>query len=384
MKWMNVWSYIQMDYRSWPSQVCGCVQRIRLHSSCSADQVRVHVSNQYGTELLVLDQVMIAAGTGTTVGLTFGGARRVAVPPGRDLVSDAAVIVIHPEESFEITAVMGRSASLTSGIVTYSRRELEVEVFDAGTGQPVKQAEVFSMVRDNPRMCYVFGISGVDFFCQDEARSVTAFGDSLTQQGFWVDHFKQRLRREGIARTVVLNRGIGGSRILKGTDPGADPYERHGRSGLERFETDCFGAGAPDAIIVFHGINDLITRHSPKSDYLFSTEDMITGLRRYAEIARGYGTPVWIATLTPLKRSIFYSDELEQERLLINEWIRSQSCYDGVIDFDRAVSEPADPAALDSCCDMGDGLHLSDEGGRRAAAVIDVEEMGLGRRHCGK
>ena len=46
----------------------------------------------------------------------------------------------------------------------------------------------------------------------------------------------------------------------------------------------------------------------------------------------------------------------------INEWIRSQSPADGVIDFDAAVRDPAHPNNIDPQYDGGDGLHFNAAG----------------------
>ena len=53
-------------------------------------------------------------------------------------------------------------------------------------------------------------------------------------------------------------------------------------------------------------------------------------------------------------------------------WIRTPGNFDAVVDFDLAVQDPANPAALLAVYDTGDHLHLSPAGYERLADVIDL------------
>lgn len=369
--WKCVWGGNQIDYRSSPSRIGNCIQRICIRSNNSTDRVRVHFSNRYGVEPLVLEHPVFRVGA-KAYPLTCKSGNKICLLPGTECNSDPLVVSVLPGDLMEVTFLVRQQTVLTGGIVIYSTRELAILHTGAETGTVITQSEVFAMVRDNNRMNYVFGVDGIDFDCSEQEQTVVAFGDSLTHQGYWADHLRQRLRESGRKHMTVVNRGIGGSRILAGTSPLADRYQRHGRSGLERFEPECFGSGIPDLVIVFHGINDLITRHSRPSDYSYSLDDIIKGLKTYAEIAHRHGTMIWIGTLLPLGRSIFYCEQLEAERLLLNAWIRSQKDFDGVMDFDRAVCSAFDSSLLDERWDAGDGLHISDAGGRVIAETIEL------------
>jgi lysophospholipase L1-like esterase len=59
-------------------------------------------------------------------------------------------------------------------------------------------------------------------------------------------------------------------------------------------------------------------------------------------------------------------------RQSVNAWIRAPGNFDGVIDFDRAVQDKADPAMMDAAYDSGDKLHPKDAGYRRMADAIDI------------
>lgn len=374
MKWMNVWSYSQIDYRSAPSRIGNCMQGIRIKSNNSAEKVKVRFSNLYGIEPIFLKSASFLMAE-RVYPLTLDGNSDFCIKPGAENNSDEIEVRISSGDWFEIRLFMEKETMLTSGTVTYSQSEMEIIHTYADSGAAVPSREVFSMVKENNRRCFAFGVSGIDFYTIEQERYMVAFGDSLTQQGFWTDPLKKRLRESGKGNIAVLNRGIGGSRILTGTSPLADPYNRHGISGILRFEQDCFAFGRPDFILVLHGINDLITKYEEKTDAAVALTDMIGGLRQYAEIAHRYGTKIWLGTLAPLKHSMYYRDELEKERIELNEWICTQKDYDGILPFERAVRSKQDPAALDESCDSGDGLHFSKEGGRAAADSIPIEEL---------
>jgi lysophospholipase L1-like esterase len=68
----------------------------------------------------------------------------------------------------------------------------------------------------------------------------------------------------------------------------------------------------------------------------------------------------------------YYSDDKEVSRKAVNEWIRTSHAFDGVVDFDKAVEDPAHPAHIKPEYDSGDHLHPNDAGYQAMAAAIDL------------
>ena len=88
-------------------------------------------------------------------------------------------------------------------------------------------------------------------------------------------------------------------------------------------------------------------------------------MRRSLPRARAQGIRVHGATLTPFLGSTFpgYATPAKEViRQAINQWIRTSGEFDGVIDFDAAVRDPAAPDHILAQYDCGDKLHPSDEG----------------------
>jgi len=380
MKWSNVWSYTQQDYRSWPSELENHLQVIRIRSHHYAKKLKIRFSNEFGQENLMFEQVCIRTLSPETLNpgdwkmVTVGRQRKITIIPTAQLLSDEIELEVTPGMIFEIETLIHEKTVLQSGTVSYSRRELEVYNYRIHKEKKefIEQRHLFRMVKENERMFYVYGVCGIDLLVKDSAKTIVAFGDSLTQQGFWVDHLKARLSQSLMPDVSVLNRGIGGSRILKGQNPANDAFTRHGNAGLFRFEREVFMYGQVDVVICLHGINDLISHYDGTGEYGYTLKDIQNGLKQYAAFAHHHAVKVFIATLMPIGNSVFYCEDLESERQKLNAWIRQNKIFDGVLDFDFAVRDLAQPHLLKSTYDCGDGIHLSDQGGKKIAEAIDL------------
>jgi lysophospholipase L1-like esterase len=58
----------------------------------------------------------------------------------------------------------------------------------------------------------------------------------------------------------------------------------------------------------------------------------------------------------------------------VNEWIRTSHAFDGVIDFDRAVRDPANPTQLLPAF-VGDPLHPNDAGYQAMANAVNLDAI---------
>ncbi|WP_390410173.1 GDSL-type esterase/lipase family protein [Lacticaseibacillus jixiensis] len=368
----KVWSYLPVDYRTWPSKVVPQVQKLSLKIGIHLSAWRLLFTNENGVApLLLTDLRFCLLRQGRLVSrspITFSGNNELYLGVDDRRHSDICEAELWPGDTLEIQVLLPQTTYLTSGVVTYSKLNYEIE-HRTFYGNLIDPQQQFIMVRNNHRMNYFFGLYGLEAVC-DQVNVVTVFGDSIVQQGFFANHLRQMLQADG--QFAVNNAGIGGNRILFDTDPAMDNWLRHGTAGLKRFEHDVFGDGDPDLVFVFHGINDVIqeTIHSGDVEVL---DDVRAGLVKYAQIIKEHGVKSVIGTLMPLRHSIFYSEHVEQQRQRLNDWIRHQTYFDAVVDFDQAMQDTTDPIALRQDYDSGDGLHPSDEGGAamaRAAAPV--------------
>lgn len=379
--WSRVWGYRQQDYRSWPSEIKEHVQVVRIKLNRKVDFIKVEFSNVYGTMPIEFDKIEWAVYDSMLQNRKKSGvctmheAEAICIPNGEECESDRIHAELEREDILELNCYLSKPTCLTSGIVSYSRLNQEVLNWSL-EGEPLDQRTYFEMVKQNHRMFYIYGISGIQAEVS-QPTTIACFGDSLTQQGFWIDAFKNRLCAQHMDISVI-NLGIGGGRVLQDTNPDADTFQRHGRAGIKRYLSDVFSIPGLEQIIVFYGINDVLGTHmlsKEQQDRLY--EELIHAYIFFSEEARVRNKRIYIATLLPMKGSGLFSVEAERMRKRVNAWIRSSGYdyYDDVFYFDEAVADDEDGEYLKRNFECGDGLHIWALGGDAVANSIPLDVL---------
>lgn len=379
--WQRIWEYQEQDYRSAPCEIEQQVQVVRIRLNHYGDQWRVLFSNLYGRGPLVFDKVTAQVKSAELIArtpvvpLTLHGKSEIQLAPGcEQLASDPILLSAAPGEVLEITTYLAKPVQLTSFLVGYARLQQEVLNYrwvENFWTHPLDNYQLFQNALWNPRMYVIYGISGLQL--QGNSQTLIAFGDSLTQQGFWTDHFKQRLVTEGFSQVALVNRGIGGNRVLLDTDATADDFSRHGRAGVKRFLSDVFADGPVSGLILFHGINDCLTiGERPVAEGLAK---LTAAFRFMIEEAHLRQVPVIGVTLLPFNQSAFYSEKAESLRQGLNHWLRNKAPIEALWDFDQVAGDPQDSQKLYQLFDSGDGLHISSVGGNHLAAAVDFQQL---------
>jgi len=197
----------------------------------------------------------------------------------------------------------------------------------------------------------------------------------------WPDLLARRLRSApGPHPLGVLNQGVSGNRLLHDPNPpagsGAEGYAAYfGQSALRRFDRDVAAQPGAEHVVVLLGVNDLghPGTTAPASEKV-SAEDIIAAHRQLIARAHERGLTVHGGTILPFKGDTFgfHSPENEAARQAVNRWIRTSGEYDGVVDFDAALRDPADPQRLLPRYDSGDHLHPSDAGAEAMARAVPL------------
>ena len=103
----------------------------------------------------------------------------------------------------------------------------------------------------------------------------------------------------------------------------------------------------------------------------------ISAFNEFATKAHARNIRIYGATVTPFGGSGYYSAEHEAIRQEVNAWIRTNSVFDGLIDFDAAVRDPAGGTKFKAEYHPGlngnDWLHLNPAGYRALAEAIDLD-----------
>ncbi|MEI5098815.1 SGNH/GDSL hydrolase family protein [Streptomyces sp. PmtG] len=220
-------------------------------------------------------------------------------------------------------------------------------------------------------------LSGVDVSDGGPARrdGVVLFGDSITD-GFasstdlnrrWSDALAERLAKAGTPRPV-LNSGIGGNMVLNDS-------AWFGDKSATRFARDATSLPGVKTVVVFEGINDIGFSESDKPMYkpapVVSAKQLINGHRKLIRAAHAKGLRVVGATLVPFGGSDHYGEHAAAVSDAFNTWVRTSGEYDGYVDFDKALADPADAERLRASYDSGDHLHPNDAGYRAMARALD-------------
>jgi lysophospholipase L1-like esterase len=148
-----------------------------------------------------------------------------------------------------------------------------------------------------------------------------------------------------------------------------------GDSGLRRFDRDVLAQTGVTHAIVLLGINDVRNRWGRPEEVVTAAE-MIAGLDQLATRAHARGVKIFGGTLLTFEYETFnpgfYTPEGEEKRQTVNAWIRDAGAFDAVIDFEKALRDPAHPTRMLPKWDCGDHLHPSDEGYLHMGDIIDL------------
>jgi len=359
-----------------------------VHTSIGGDRVRIVLSNAFGTAPLVvgaanvaLRQKEAAIVPSSARALTFGGSPSTTVAAGAIAVSDPVGVAVPAFADLAVDIFLpGDTASSSSPLTTHAGALQTSYVSAAGN---------FSGATELPMpttMQSWFFLARVEVVAPEPVGVVVTLGDSITDGSLstsdtnnrWPDHLAKRLmaqattaRAPQTAMMGVLNQGIAGNRVLS---------EGIGPSALARFDRDALVQSGVSHIVVLEGINDFGLGGPGGLGGLPppTAAELIAGLRQLIARAHAHGVKVIGGTLLPFEGTnltifpSYYSTDKDARRQAVNEWIRTGKAYDGIIDFDLALRDPAHPTQLLSQFKAIDNLHLNDAGYQAMANAVNL------------
>jgi lysophospholipase L1-like esterase len=365
-----------------------------VHTTIGGSEVRIRLSNTFGTRAIRLDAVFIglqkpglqedgaAMVPRSNREVTFSGSRSIAIPEGAEVLSDPISFSVGSEKNLAISlftagetgpATVHGSAFQTnyvSGAGNFAAEE-GANAFAAATGSKTTGAKTTGSW---------YFLSAVEVLAPADVKgAVVALGDSITDGASsrpdknerWTDVLARRLLA-GDTKTAVLNAGIGGNRVLT-----SSPC--WGQNALARLGRDVLAQAGIEAVILFEGTNDIgqpdtraLETNPCLSRTQVSADEIIAGYKQIIARTHARGLKIFGATILPYQGFGAWTATGEAKRVAVNQWIRTSRVFDGVIDFDEALRDPATPTRMAPQYDSGDHLHPGPAGHEAMGNAVDL------------
>ncbi|AJC23060.2 GDSL family lipase [Pandoraea pulmonicola] len=358
--------------------VGGRTVRQIVYPTLSGNETRVRLSNAYGTQPLVIERASVAASlrgaaidATTARALTFSGQPVARIAPGASLESDPVPFAVRAGAPLAISLFTREARTPTTW-----HKIAQQTAFLSGAGDFVDDAKASVFPT---RFTNTLWLAGVSVVPDMPAQAVVAIGDSITDgmrstlnaNRRWPDVLARRIEGAGRRDVAVLNLGISGNRLLHDS-------ACYGERLVARFRRDALEQPGVRTVVVQIGINDINFGYVPPHagldcdvpHVIVNAQEMIGGYQSLIAAARARNVRILGTTIPPGK----LPPEREAVREAVNQWVRTGGAFDGVIDFDAALRDPAQPTRMLPRFDSGDGTHPSDAG---YAAMADAVPLAL-------
>lgn len=337
-----------------------------LRVTTSGTKIKLKLSNQYSTQPVEVKSMHLAKqveatksdiDTSTDTIVTVDGQEEFTIPAKSIIETDAI--------DFDVTALENVAVSMYFGSTPTNNI----------TGHRGARATTYQMAGDNvsaekfsdyKTTTSWFFLADVSLMQPAGSKAIVCFGDSITD-GYgtdasylkdldgntrrpdsytrWEDYFAKRLQANDKTKNIsVINEGIGANAMF-----GSYPTD----AGKDRFSRDLLEHDGVAYCIILFGVNDL-NKLSDTSKF----NQLKPEYEKMIALCHENNIKVYAAPILPFGTSDYYSEASEETRQLINNWFRSdESNVDGIIDFDKAVADPANPTNVLEKYTTGDGLH---------------------------
>ena len=358
--------------------------RERVRISIGGSQIRIRLSNEYGSSPLLVGAVTVGVPkdpttvkSGSIQAVTFGGRNSVTIPAGAPAISDPVALTVAYGAEISISLYFPKRVTTPTWHALALKRAVV---------SPQGDHSYEDRIQGGTEASRSMFVSAVLVPAQRSQHLVVAFGDSIVDgdgstadaDRNWPNDLIRRLEKTADgSKLAVVNEGIAGNRLLSD-----GPLASLGISALARFDRDALSLPGVTHIVLLEGINDLgfpgaklgeLSLADPAE--VRNAEDLIGAYRQLIARAHIRGIKLIGSTMTACEGVDipgYYSEAKEATRQAVNKWIRTSHAFDGIIDFDAVLRDPDHPSRLLPRFASEDHLHPNDAGYQAMADAIDL------------
>jgi lysophospholipase L1-like esterase len=362
-RWVTAWATSQQALGA--TTISNATVRMIARVTAGGESVRIRLDNTFGTEPLVIGAAYVgpvmrgaALAPGSNRPLRFGGSPGVTIAPGGTVSSDPVSMRVIARQDLAVSLYIPEADVRPS---QHAQANVTSYLSDSGSGNVAADESAGAFTG---RTTSTHWLKAIDVLSQSTTGTVVGFGDSITDgtcstldaHDRWEDWLAMRLYlATPDAHLAVVNEGIGGNTI---TGEGLRPPP-NSTPGLDRLERDVLSHAGVTHVVLFMGTNDIRRE--------VSAAGLIAGMRDIADRVRAQGVSIIGTTIIPRHNrpargtNSGWTPAKTRIRREVNDWIRGGGAFDGVIDFDAIVREPADPDRIAAAFDC-DGIHPNPRG----------------------
>ncbi len=349
---------------------------LTISAPVSGGALRIRFSNRFGAAPYAIGALRVFAG-GRSCPVTLNGQQSFLIPTSGVTLSDPCEISVERGKDIQLRLYY------TNAILDNNMIEERANLLPGD-----QTAQAGDELLRKPLLAKLLGayngipaIEAVEVLTEEPAKAVVAFGDSITAMSRWTKPLSERLQEAYNGEYVLLNSGISGNCLLYEVDGilGRLFGGVYGEMGTKRFERDVLDVPNLSAVILGLGVND-VSYYSEKTKDTINLDAYTREITRLTDELHTRGVRVTMETITPrLGVSLTmgkFTQEMEAQRLLFNDWIRTAGIFDYVFDADAVVRErAADGWRYREGLHQGDRLHPNATGGRTLAEAFDLGKL---------
>ena len=373
-RWVTAWATSQQALGA--TTITNATVRMIGRVTAGGESVRVRLDNTFGMDPLIIGAAYVgpvmrgaALVPGSNRPLRFRGSPSVTVAPGGTVESDPVPMRVIARQDLAVSLYIPEADVRPS---QHAQANVTSYLSDNGSGNVAADAsaEAFSATTTS-----TFWLKSIDVRSQSATGTLVGFGDSITDGACttldahdrWEDWLATRLYLAAPgAHPAVVNEGISGNTI---TGEGLRPPPTS-PPGLDRLDRDILSHAGVTHVILFIGTNDI------RRDV--SAARLIAGMRDIADRVRARGVTIIGSTIIPRHNrpasgsNSGWTPAKTRIRREVNDWIRTGGAFDGVIDFDAVVRDPADPDRIFAAFDC-DGIHPNPRGYFEMGSAVSLD-----------